>query len=232
MGEFQSSAELRREIVLGCKVLSRFKIVEGFGHISARVGTDRMIITPRKALGLVTADELVEMDFAGQQLAGAGRPPLEFSMHLAVYQARADVMSISRGHPRNVAAFASAGQDLRIGHGFGANLGAIVRVSTKPYLVTNPQMGGEIASLLTEAEAVILQSNGMLAVGTSVGHACVMALFLEETAELQLKAMAAGLTPKYYDPESAARRHADDKVHEPIRAWEYYVGVTEGKIEI
>ena len=232
MGEFVSSADLRKEIVRGCKVLSRFRIVEGFGHISARLPGDRMIITPRKALGLVTENELVEMDFAGNQFAGDGRPPLEFSMHIAVYKARADVMSISRGHPRNVAAFASAGQDLRIGHGFGANLGAVVKVSTKPYLVTNPEMGGEIASLLTEAEAVILQSNGMLAVGTTVGHACVMALFLEETAELQLKAVAAGMVPKYYDPASAARRHSDDKVHEPIRAWEYYVGVTEGAIGI
>ena len=107
-----------------------------------------------------------------------------------------------------------------------------MKVSTKPYLVTNPEMGGEIASLLIEAEAVILQSNGMLAVGTTVGHACVMALFLEETAELQLKALAAGMVPKYYDPASAARRHSDDKVHEPIRAWEYYVGVTEGAIGI
>ena len=33
---------------------------------------------------------------------------------------------------------------------------------------------------------MILQGNGMLAVGQSVPHACVQALFLEETAELQL----------------------------------------------
>ena len=50
-------------------------------------------------------------------------------------------------------------------------------------------------------------------------------------AELQLRAMAAGLTPDFYTPEGAARRNADDRVHEPIRAWEYYVAVTRGEIE-
>jgi hypothetical protein len=66
-------------------------------------------------------------------------------------------------------------------------------------------------------------------VGQSIAHACVQALFLEETAELQLKALAAGFAPRFYTPEGAARRHGDDRVHEPIRAWEYYVGAAEGK---
>ncbi len=87
-----------------------------------------------------------------------------------------------------------------------------------------------VADALGDAEAVILQSNGMLAVGQSVAHACVQALFLEETAQLQVMAEAAGFKPKSYSPEGAARRHGDDRVHEPIRAWEYYVAVATGKI--
>jgi ribulose-5-phosphate 4-epimerase/fuculose-1-phosphate aldolase len=70
----------------------------------------------------------------------------------------------------------------------------------------------------------------MLAVGQSVPHACVQALFLEETAELQLKAQAAGLAPKFYTEEGAARRHGDDRVHEPVRAWDYYVAAAEGRL--
>ena len=79
---------------------------------------------------------------------------------------------------------------------------------------------------------MILQSNGMLAVGQTVPHACVQALFLEETAELQLLAQAAGLTPRHYTPEDAARRHGDDRVHEPVRAWEYYVAAAAGKFTL
>ena len=114
----QSTKELREEIVTACRVRSRFRIVEGFGHIGARVPeSDRVIITPRRALGLVTEPELAELDSSGEQTAGEGRPPLEYPMRLAVYKSRPDVMSIPRGHPRNVAACASAGKPMHIAHG-------------------------------------------------------------------------------------------------------------------
>jgi ribulose-5-phosphate 4-epimerase/fuculose-1-phosphate aldolase len=230
---FASTPELRTEVITACRVLTHFRIVEGFGHITARVGKDRMLITPRKALGLVTEPELVELDLTGRQVAGEGRPPLEWPMHLAVYRRRADVMAIARGHPRHVAAYACSGQPLKVAHGFGANLGPVVRVFEQPFLVADPDMGDGVANALgDDAEAVILQSNGMLSVGQSVPHACVQALFLEETAELQVLAEAAGFKPRYYSPEGAARRHGDDRVHEPVRAWEYYVAAAEGKFSV
>jgi L-fuculose-phosphate aldolase len=227
---FASSPDLRAEVLTACRVLTHFRIVEGFGHVSARIaGTERILITPRRALGLVTEAELVEVDLAGGQVAGEGSPPLEAAMHLAIYRRRADVMAIARGHPRHVAAFACAGEPLRVAHGFGANLGPVVPVFPQPFLVANTEMAEGVADALGDREAVILQSNGMLAVGQTVPHACVQALFLEETAELQLRAQAAGITPRYYTPEGAARRHGDDRVHEPVRAWEYYVAAAAGK---
>jgi L-fuculose-phosphate aldolase len=229
--EFASSAELRAEVLTACRVLTHFKIVEGFGHVSVRIpGTDRFLMTPRRALGLVTEAELVELDFSGRQVAGEGRPPLEVAMHVAVYRRRPEIEAMARGHPRHVAAYACAGQPLRVAHGFGANLGPVVPVVGQPYLVASAEMGEVIADAFAEAEAVILQSNGMLAGGQSVAHACVQALFLEETAEVQLMAEAAGFAPRYYSPETAARRHGDDRVHEPLRAWEYYVAVADGKM--
>jgi ribulose-5-phosphate 4-epimerase/fuculose-1-phosphate aldolase len=229
--EFASTPALRVEVLTACRVLTHFRIVEGFGHVSARIaGTDRVLITPRRALGLVTDEELVELDLTGRQVAGRGRPPLEVPMHLAVYRRRPEIMAIARGHPRHVAAYACAGEPLRVAHGFGANLGPVVSVFEQPFLVANAEMAEGVADALGTAEAVILQSNGMLAVGQSVPHACVQALFLEETAELQLLAQAAGFQPRAYAPEGALRRHGDDRVHEPIRAWEYYVAVADGTL--
>ncbi len=229
---FTSTPELRAEILTACRVMSRLRMVEGFGHVSTRVpDNERIVMTPRRALGLVTdAEELVELDPDGQQVAGRGHPPLEVPMHLAVYRRRPEVMAIARGHPRHVAAYASAGEPLRVAHGFGANLGAIVPVFRYPFLIADRESAEGVAETLGQAEAVILQANGMLAVGQSVPHACVQAIFLEETAELQLLAQAGGLKPRFLSPEEAARRHGDDRVHEPIRAWEYYVAVAEGRL--
>jgi ribulose-5-phosphate 4-epimerase/fuculose-1-phosphate aldolase len=225
---FVSTAELRAEVITACRVLTHFRIAEGFGHVSVRVpDTNRLLITPRKPLALVNEAELVEIDGEGRKLAGAGDPPLEVMMHVCVYRRRPDINAIARGHPRHVAAYACAGQPMRVAHGFGANLGAVVPVFDQPYLVASVEMGEGVAAALSDGEAVILQSNGMLAVGQSVPHACVQALFLEETAELQLIAQAAGFKPRFYTPEGAARRHGDDRVHEPVRAWEYYVSIAE-----
>jgi ribulose-5-phosphate 4-epimerase/fuculose-1-phosphate aldolase len=229
---FASTAELRAEVLTACRVLTHFRIVEGFGHVSARIpGTDRILFTPRRALGLVTADELIELDLDGRKHAGAGSPALEVAMHLAVFRRRADIMAIARGHPRHVAAYACAAEPLQVAHGFGANLGAVVPVFPQPFLVASREMGEGVADVLGHGAAVILQGNGMLAVGGSVAHACVQGLFLEEMAELQLMARAAGLTPRFYTPEGAMRRHGDDRVHEPIRAWEYYVAAA-AKIQV
>src|SRR4029450_264160 len=145
--------------------------------------------------------------------------------HICVYRRRPDINAIARGHPRHVAAYACAGQPMRVAHGFGANLGGVVPVFDQPYLVASVEMGEGVAAALSDGEAVILQSNGMLTVGQLVPHACGQALFLAETAELKLLAPAAGFTPCFYPPEGAARRHGDDRVHEPVRAWEYYVAI-------
>jgi ribulose-5-phosphate 4-epimerase/fuculose-1-phosphate aldolase len=228
---FASSPELRAEVLTACRVLTHFRIAEGFGHVSARVpGSDRILITPRRALALVTEAELVELEPDGRQVAGDGRPPLEVAMHLAVYRRRADVKAMARGHPRHVAAYACSGEPLKVAHGFGANLGHVVPVFGKPVLVANADRAEGIVDALGDAQAIIFQSNGMLAIGQSVPHACVQALFLEETAQVQLLAEGAGFTPRYYTAEAAAIRHGDDRVHEPLRAWEYYVAVAEGRI--
>src|SRR3954469_11570219 len=72
--EFSSSAGLRAEVLTACRVLTHFRIAEGFGHVSVRVpGSERFLVTPRRALGLVTETELVELDLDGNQLAGEGR---------------------------------------------------------------------------------------------------------------------------------------------------------------
>jgi len=135
---FAANQSLRDEMLAACRLLTHFRIVEGFGHVSARIaGSERLLITPRRALGLVTDAELVEIDPEGRPLGDNRNPPLELSMHLAVYRRRTDVKAIVRGHPRNVAAYACAGEPLRVAHGFGANLGSVVPVVGEPYLVTN-----------------------------------------------------------------------------------------------
>ena len=51
---YVSSPDLRALMLRACRVLHHFRIVEGFGHVSARIpGAERILMTPRIALGTV-----------------------------------------------------------------------------------------------------------------------------------------------------------------------------------
>ncbi len=223
--------QLRQEILDACRVLMHFRMVEGFGHVSARLpDEDHIAITPRTALALVRPEDLVVLDLAGRQVESSARPPLETPMHLAVYQRRSDVQAICRAHPRHVAAFAAAAEPLRCAHGFGANLGAEVPVFPEPVLVDTPQLGERMADALGQADAVIVRSSGMLAVGQSVPDAVVRALFLEEMAAVELLARGGGLRPAYLTRAQVAFRRGSDQAHEPLRAWEFYRATALGEV--
>ena len=62
------AADLAGQMVTGCAILSEQGLVEGFGHLSARLPGDRILMTPRKALALVHEDELLTLDLDGNVL--------------------------------------------------------------------------------------------------------------------------------------------------------------------
>ncbi len=212
--------EIRQEIVRACRVLTRLRLVEGFGHVSARLNDGSVLITPRKGLGLVTDAELVHLSLDGEIL-NSGNPPLEAAMHLAVFAARPDVAASSRTHSKYVNVMGIAGQPIEVVHGFGAELRGTVPVHKSPYLVTSHDQGRAVVEALMTAHAVVLPGNGCLVVGDSVGDSCVKAIFLEESAELQFLARQLGpVSP--WAPDAIASRLQSDLPNEPIRAWEFY----------
>jgi ribulose-5-phosphate 4-epimerase/fuculose-1-phosphate aldolase len=223
--------QLRQEILDACRVLTHFRMVEAFGHVSARLPDgEHIAITPRIALALVEPEDIAVLTLDGQQVEGRTPRPLESAMHLAVYRKRPDAQALCRAHPRHVAAFAAAAEPLRCAHGFGANLGAVVPVSPDPVLVVSEAQAEVMAEALGTGDAVIVRSSGMIAVGQSVPDAVVRALFLEEMAEVELLARSGGLRPAYFTPEQVAFRRGSDEVHEPVRAWDYYRAVALGAL--
>lgn len=210
------------DILTACRVLTSHALVKAFGHVSGRLPEDpgRFLITPRKALALVDRQELVTVDLASGERAG-GFPPLEVPLHTEIYRARPDVLAICRAHPPWCAVFGVLSQPIRPVHGFGTALGYEVPVFTQPWLITTEALGRAVAETLGQAEAVLLRGNGLAVVGRSVGEACVKAMFLEETAELYGRARALG-EPVAFTPEEVEQRRETDRVHEPIRAWEFY----------
>src|SRR5690349_13212162 len=79
--------QIKQDVVTASHVLHQQGIAAAFGHVSARIpGTDRFIFPPRMSPAFVRLENLLELDVEGHQLAGAGRPNIEFWIHARIYK--------------------------------------------------------------------------------------------------------------------------------------------------
>ena len=71
------------DIVAANRILSDQGVVDGFGHISARLDEDatRFLLAQSMAPGLVTADDILEFDLNGNALDLARARPLCRALH-------------------------------------------------------------------------------------------------------------------------------------------------------
>ncbi len=63
--------QLRKDIISASRILSHLKLVEGFGHVSARIpDSDLFLITPRISLAMVSEEQLLTMNLNGDIVEG------------------------------------------------------------------------------------------------------------------------------------------------------------------
>jgi L-fuculose-phosphate aldolase len=105
--------QLRSDIVeVGRRLWTRGFVASNDGNISARLGPDRLLMTPASvSKGFMTPEMMVVTDLDGRLLAGPpGRQPSsEILMHLVAYQERADIGAVVHAHPPLSTGFAVAG---------------------------------------------------------------------------------------------------------------------------
>lgn len=197
-------AELAERLVDSARLLSNHGLVEAFGHVSARVGPDRFLLTPRVGPGLATADDLLEVDVATGESQGTGARPLETAIHLGIYRARSDVGAVARIHSFAASVLSVAGRPVQPCHYLGTILGGPAPVHPEVDLVTSDDDGEAAARTLANGTAVLLQGNGQAVVGASVEEATVRALYLDEAARLQVAAASVG-EARFLDAETVRR---------------------------
>ena len=208
-------------MIRACRVLDGMGLVEGFGHVSARLPDGNMLITPARGPGLAREEELLAFSLEGERVSGEAKTaPLERWMHLAIYRARSDVHAICRTHSRMAAALGTARIPIRAAHGFGGMLGMEVPVHDETDLITNDAMGQSVAAALGNGTAILLRGNGAVITGGSLPQACIRAVYLEEAAWMQLVAAGAGGALPFTVEELHARARWYDV--EVARAWEDY----------
>src|SRR4051812_28621626 len=102
---------LRAEMVeVGRRMYAREMTDSNAGNLSARLGPDRLLMTPKSVCkGFMTPDMMCITDLEGRKLQGDRDPSTEMLMHLEVYRQRPDVQAVVHAHPPTATGFAVAG---------------------------------------------------------------------------------------------------------------------------
>lgn len=195
---------LRAQMVEANRILLHHQVLDGFGHVSARLPDrpERFLLAKRMAPGLVGADDIIEFGLDGEPIAERDTPTfLERHIHSAIYAARPDVMSIVHSHsPAMVTLSVVRDQSLRaICHlcgfiGAGAPLFEIRDTAgeSSDLLISNPALGRALAAQLGDAAIVLMRGHGFTATGGSVPQAVYRSVYSEVNARIQCAALAIG----------------------------------------
>jgi HCOMODA/2-hydroxy-3-carboxy-muconic semialdehyde decarboxylase len=223
-----SRQRLIEDLVAANHILYVKQIVDGFGHVSARTGPDRFLLSRSLAPAQVQAADIVEYNLDGNPAAGDTRAGyLERFIHSEVYRARADAMSVVHCHAASLIPFGITRVPLRPVFHNSSFVGEGVPVweireaggDGTDMLVSNPALGRSLARTLAAKPAVLMRGHGAVVVGRSVEEAVARSVYLELNARIQAQAMALGERITYLSEGEVKQRSG---ANEYTRAWELW----------
>ena len=216
--------DIKKDMISACRILSNKKLVEGFGHVSARIpDSDRFLLTPRMGLALAQENDLLTINMAGDRVEGGHASPSEAWLHTAIMKSKPRVNVVIRFHGRVANMFSVTDRKLEPVHNHGSFFAGGVPVFSKPDLITTQQLGNEVAQLLGDGPAVLLRGNGQVTVGRTIPEAVMMAIYLEEAAEILYGALQIG-TPVPLTLDESKRRQVEALPPVDLeRAWNFFM---------
>ncbi len=227
-----TAKELRHDVALANRILERFGLVTAFGHASARIaGTNTFYISTRRSPGLADENDLLVIDTDGKVLSGNGTPNSEFWIHARIYAARPEVNGIVHAHPLACVALTQIGEPHRVVHNMGGGFVDGVPEYERIGLIRSRELGDLVAQRLGNGVAVMMRGHGITTAFANVRAATVAACFLEESADLQLRMLAAaggnaGKIRTFTRGEAELiRDQTGPGAAAAGRAWEYYAAV-------
>lgn len=226
----QEHAELRRDVETANRILERLGLSHAFGHASARIpGTDTFLLPTRRSPGLAEAGGLLTLDTEGRIIAGDGEPNSEFWIHARLYAARPDVGGVVHAHAPHCVCLTQIGEPHRIVHNQGGIFAGGVPEYSRIGLIRSRELGDLLAKTMGNGIAVMMRGHGITTAFPEIRSAAVAALYLEESAALQLRMLCAA------GGDASKLRVISDEEAGPLkdqitgnvakRAWEYFAAV-------
>jgi 3,4-dihydroxyphthalate decarboxylase len=236
-----NTQELRATVAQACRVLAMEGLVEGtLGHVSARLGADRMLIRCRGAndRGLLFAEEadVRRTDFDGALIDPdeGYKVPNELPIHGELLRARPEVNAVVHAHPPAVLVCGVAGLELRPIFG-SYNIPAMrmaldgVPIYPRSVLIRRPELAHEMIAAMGERPVCVLKGHGITVTGDSVEQAVVRALNLNALAAVTLAVAQAGGRAEEIPAADIAELPDLGAAFNDLAVWRYHVEKARGR---
>ena len=196
--------QLVEDLVTANRILASHHVVDSFGHVSIRhpENPGHFLMARARAPMIVETDDVMEFTLDGRIVGREpGKPYSERFIHGAVLEARPDAMSVVHSHSPNVVPFTVVkkqrfGAIMHMAAPIGCdvpnweiadNFGCCTNL-----LVTNMEMGRDLAHKLGPHNAALMRGHGSIAIGKSLREAVFTAIYMEVNAQMLTQAMSMG----------------------------------------
>jgi len=214
---------LKDKMVMVAKVLQHQGVIDGYGHITARLPDNRILSTPHMPPGKVAVRDLIILDADGKKLEGFGDPNGETAMHTSIYKARPDVQCILHYHADELVAVAATGQEIKVISNCGVQFHRGTPIYDSPVLIRNEQLGDKVAQVLGDKVAVLLRGHGGTVVAKSMDQLLRLGLDLVHAAKIQIIAAPLGPVKVHSTEECEAMVRNESRPDVHRRFIDYYV---------
>lgn len=223
--------ELKKKLIQAAVICEMEGLCSAFGHVSTRIpASDHIMMTPSGPPGAAKLSDIVTLNLKGEKISGRGKPNKELPIHTSIYRLRDDVQSIVHVHPPKVIAFSIAGKEIFPMDYEQRRFSPSVRIFGEPgknVYIDSDTLGERMARALGQDLALMIRGHGAVTVGDSIEDACIHAVALEKTAEMQFMASMLLLSPSVkadfkttalFDPKTP-----EGKARVQKRYWAFYL---------
>jgi ribulose-5-phosphate 4-epimerase/fuculose-1-phosphate aldolase len=230
-------SHLRQTVALACRILAHAGLAEDIlGHVSVRVGRDRMLVRcrgPEEEGLLFTLEQDVHLvDFDGDgDLAAGWAVPNELPIHGELLRARPDVDAVVHCHPPAV--LVAGVEEVPLRPVFGAYHIPAARLAIdgipvypRAVLVRRPNLGRELVAAMGSSTVCVMRGHGITAVGSggnAVQQAVVRALTLDVLARVSIERARLGDRAADLTPEDLAELPDLGSPFNDLNVWRHHV---------
>ena len=214
---------VKEKMLMMCKVLQKQRVLDGYGHLTARLSDGRIVSTPHMPPGKIALRDLIIIDADGAKLEGYGDPNGETAMHTSIYKARPDVQCILHYHPDELVAVAAAGEGIKVIANCGVHFYRGTPIYDSPLLIRNRQLGDKVAATLGDRNAVLLRGHGGTVVSSNLDNLLRLGLDLVRAAKIQIMCAPFGHVKTHSLEECQQMTQTREQVNANRRYLDYYV---------